>query len=880
MARFCGEKLTEPKLNAALIWKDKCLLGGQSAFGSENIWTSANVDQLNEYFVNNLDEGEGDFFEKLEAQIEPTSNQVKQLAAEMLWVMLLCPSNIKPATKRASIERIWQWSDEPFDPPAELWSDEVLGGIGSSGTSFNTNRWRELVYFIKLTQAALKMPESEKRNMLEKPWEFAHWLEGIPENDSRQLRHMILFLLFPDTFERIFGGTDRKSIVSAFTGEKIRQVSKLSAIDIDRQLDQIRKEQEQQFETDQLDFYVPPLREQWKDVASKQWLLTWNPRDFQWDDIADAILRTQSGESYIQRWPCSNFSLATGDKAWVLRQRENPTGIFAVGNVVSEVYEDQHWDSKKAQSNTKANYVDIELTLVLDVFKDTFITHADLENIKIDNQNWQPDAVTSEIKKRSAGLLERLWNQIVPKQEALQSDARRTQKDPVNMIYYGPPGTGKTYELNTLIHKYVAPASSVSYEQWLAQELQPQRWFDVIFMALHDLGGSAKVSQIEAHQFVQQKAKSIGRTKHIRAQIWATLQTHTVESSNTVNYSKRQTPFVFDKDENSVWSLSGAWRDPCEEQVQLYEAISSGPQDRKAQKRYEFVTFHQAFSYEEFVEGLRPEVDEDSGEVAYKVVPGVFRRLCQLAQNDPNNRYAIFIDEINRGNIAKIFGELITLIEIDKRGEFVNEEGVSRMIAGMSLTLPYSGESFSVPKNIDIYGTMNTADRSIALLDTALRRRFIFKELMPNSSIISGAGGDGYIPDGEGGVINLRALLDAMNKRIQFFLGRDVTLGHAYLSKVKDFDSLRSVLLNQFIPLLQEHFYDDWERIQMILGDVGPGGRPLEPQIISHRTLSASDVFGFEPDGFESIKDYQISSQKEITPDAIRKIYESVTIGE
>lgn len=880
MARFCGENIIGPKVNAALIWKEKCLLAGQSVFGTGNVWASTNIDQLNEYFVNNLDEGDGDFFEKLEAQIEPTSNQVKQLAAEMLWLMLLCPSNIKPATKRAAIERIWQWSFTPFDPPSELWSDEVLDGIGSSGTSFNTNRWRELVYFIKFSQAVLKLPEPERRELLEKPWEFARWLESVPENDSRQLRHMILFLLFPDTFERIFGGSDRKSIVSAFTGWKIRQVSKLSALEIDRQLYEIRKSQEQQFETDQLDFYNPPLKELWKNTGHNFWLFTWNPENWSWGELPNIIKLSKAGGSTTQRWSCSNSNVAIGDKAWLIRLGVPPKGIFATGNVVSEPYEDEHWDSERNSKGDKTQYVDIELTQVVDVFKDSYITDEDLNKINIDNQKWFPQASGIGIKPRSAGLLEKIWRQVNKRSEMSTKVENSVVKEPINLIYYGPPGTGKTYELSALLDRYVSPASSVSLEQWLAQELQPIRWFDVIFMALHDLGGSAKVSQIEEHKFVQQKAKSVGRTKHIRAQIWSTLQTHTVETSNTVNYNKRHTPFVFDKDENSIWSLAGAWRDPCEDQLQLYKALSTGPQDSREQKRYEFVTFHQAFSYEEFVEGLRPEIDEDSGEVVYKVVPGVFRRLCQLAQNDPNNRYAMFIDEINRGNIAKILGELITLIEIDKRGEFVNEKGESCLIGGMSLTLPYSGENFSVPKNIDIYGTMNTADRSIALLDTALRRRFVFKELMPNSSIISGAGGDGYIPDGDGGIINLRALLDTLNKRIQFFLGRDVTLGHAYLNKVKDFDSLKLVLLNQFIPLLQEHFYDDWERIQMIFGDIGPGGRSLDPQIISHRILSATNVFGFEPDGFESVKDYRIATFKEITPDAIRKIYEGVVIDE
>lgn len=289
-----------------------------------------------------------------------------------------------------------------------------------------------------------------------------------------------------------------------------------------------------------------------------------------------------------------------------------------------------------------------------------------------------------------------------------------------------------------------------------------------------------------------------------------------------------------------------------------------------AQTRYEFVTFHQAYSYEDFVEGIRPVQDENSGELVYRVVPGVFRRLCQRAQNDAANRYAIFIDEINRGNIAKIFGELITLIEQDKRATYKPDGSLA---AGLSITLPYSGDVFTVPKNLDIYGTMNTADRSIALLDTALRRRFRFKEMMPDVSVITGSRGDGYIEDGQGGVINLRALLETINKRLRFLLNRDLMLGHAYLSKVRDFASLKDVLLNQFVPLLQEYFYDDWHRIQLVFRDVDVGNQPLKPQIIIHETRSNVEVLGIDHDDFEDMVDYRVARIEDISPDAVRKIY-------
>src|SRR5262249_42525121 len=250
--------------------------------------------------------------------------------------------------------------------------------------------------------------------------------------------------------------------------------------------------------------------------------------------------------------------------------------------------------------------------------------------------------------------------------------------------------------------------------------------------------------------------------------------------------------------------------------------------------RYEFVTFHQSYAYEDFVEGIRPGTDK--GGIKYEVLPGVLRRLSDRARNDPGRRYALFIDEINRGNIAKIFGELITLIEIDKRLRF---DADGNKASGLEVTLPYSGQKFGVPANVDVIATMNTADRSIALLDTALRRRFQFEEMMPRPGTIKGAR-DGFIPDNEGGEINLRKLLEVLNERLSHFLHRDRTLGHAYFTKVQDFPALRRLIAREILPLLQEYFYDDWRQIRFVLAD-----HAVEPeyQIVRQTTTKLDELF-------------------------------------
>ena len=439
-----------------------------------------------------------------------------------------------------------------------------------------------------------------------------------------------------------------------------------------------------------------------------------------------------------------------------------------------------------------------------------------------------------------------------------------------NLILYGPPGTGKTYQLNELTEKYSSSQQTTNRKAWLIQELSEAPWFDVIFGALYDLGKKAKVKEISEHEYVKIKAESIGRVKHVKNTIWAVLQSHAPEDSKTVRFKNRgKTPTVFDKDKNSVWSLIGDWEEECQEQIELAETWKDGPKPESFQRRFEFVTFHQAYSYEDFVEGIRPK-DED-GNMKYEIVPGIFKRICNKAKADPKQQYAIFIDEINRGNIASIFGELITLLETDKRVTY-GEDGSPE--SGMTLTLPYSGEQFGVPINLDVYGTMNTADRSIALLDTALRRRFQFRELMPDVSVIRGSLGDGRIGDGEGGTIDLRATLEAINSRVRFLLSRDMTIGHSYLINVRNFDELKDVLFSRIIPLLQEYFYDDWHRLQLVFRDVGANGEKLEPQIIRHVEVQEEQIIGFDHEDFENSVEYSVAPKNEITPTTIRKIYE------
>ncbi|MBM7116499.1 AAA family ATPase [Archangium primigenium] len=215
--------------------------------------------------------------------------------------------------------------------------------------------------------------------------------------------------------------------------------------------------------------------------------------------------------------------------------------------------------------------------------------------------------------------------------------------------------------------------------------------------------------------------------------------------------------------------------------------------------------FHPSYGYEDFIEGYRPVADGPrEGPPRFALRDGLFKRLCLEARRRPHQRFYLVIDEFNRGDVPRILGELLTVLEPGKRGREV--------------LLPLSGAPFLVPENVYLLGTMNTADRSIALLDAALRRRFAFLELMPEPELLGEAEVEG---------LALGPWLRALNQRILAHVGRDgrnLQVGHAYLLErerpLGDFPRFARVVQEELVPLLEEYCYEDWGALEKLLGDV------------------------------------------------------------
>ena len=446
------------------------------------------------------------------------------------------------------------------------------------------------------------------------------------------------------------------------------------------------------------------------------------------------------------------------------------------------------------------------------------------------------------------------YREFLKTNQANQTLNNNQMEFPLNTILYGPPGTGKTHILkNQYMDMFTTSESSITRQDFLKDIIQNCSWWQVIALAVLELG-KTKVADIFNHEYVQVKAQ-LSNSTTVTPTIWGQLQSHTVEDCEHVKVSRRMPPMIFNKTEKSEWEiLQNEVEEQSPELLELKSKIENFESvPNKRIERYEFLTFHQSYSYEDFIEGIKPELAES--DVSYKIEEGVFQKMCNRARNDSSNNYAIFIDEINRGNISSIFGELITLIEDDKREGKPNE---------IKATLPYSKKHFSVPNNLYIIGTMNTADRSVEALDTALRRRFSFVEMNPEPKKLST---EEFKCTG----IDLEALLNAINARIEKLLDKDYCIGHSYFMTIKNrqspLEEIKTIFQNKILPLLQEYFYGDWGKILLVIGQ-----EFVETKKNTIKFLSTESYEDFEE--YDEKPIYNFTKPSSWTLDSFKSIYE------
>lgn len=249
-------------LSAAEEWGRRCLLQKGSVFGEEQLWTAPNIDEVHRAFVDHPIETNERFMDKLRQQFHGTSPSVVRLLAEIYWVLNLFPSNMGGELKRNQVREIWSWGGSALPPDHLLLDAGILEGVGSGGPGFLAHRWRELRFLMNLVKEWVRLPEAEQKDRFSDPWRFTSWVETIPDEGFRQLRHILPFLLFPDTFERIASPRDIRLILEKVGGMDRIEVKRMTKMAQDRKLLELRQRLEVE-SGGPIDFYEPEFRERW-----------------------------------------------------------------------------------------------------------------------------------------------------------------------------------------------------------------------------------------------------------------------------------------------------------------------------------------------------------------------------------------------------------------------------------------------------------------------------------------------------------------------------------------------------------------------------------------------------------------------------------------
>ena len=758
-------------------WKQDCLIGDGSLFSSAHLWTLDNVEKFKHYFVDNLIYGNDQtFYEKFEIQLADAPAEIKQLSAEMLYMLLLFPSNITARKKAEDVSLIWSWSGQGISEVFPNLEASFAEGVGSTGMAYNNLRWAEFVFFTAWLSKFKSLPKEERQILIADPWVFGNWLDKTEGADKRQLRHIALFLLFPDFFETSSSRNQKNQMLSSFK-EKVGTGSPLIKSD---DSDWIKKDKNILFVRDQLtkeagepiNFYLSPYKELWLTVAE--------------EDLAGVDMR-ELLSTILEKYPSARATTSFGGQHEIRslfeKLKDAVSSLTYVKNnpnlLVKYSYGKGNWaetpwlailDKRETTTTQKGTYV------VILFRSDGDGCHLKLGQgvTEIRELFGSGAAANAELQRRAdhvRAMFPDMMNTAFD-QAAEQSNERRATLT-------------ELYEASTIYSKYYKKSSMPTNEE-IASDIKTLVDCYELYVdeGMGDMTAPTNVSDlviVESYTY-DDALKDLFMSK---AELEAVIET-----------AKRKKNII----------IQGP---PGVGKTFVSKRLAYLLMGKKDPSKTEFVQFHQSYSYEDFVQGWRP---NSSG--GFDLKNGSFYDFCEKARKDPNSTYVFIIDEINRGNLSKIFGELLMLIEGDKRG------------SDNAIKLTYSEsdkDRFSVPQNVFLVGLMNTADRSLALVDYALRRRFAFFNLSPQfesdkfQSAITESGGSLDL------VKKIRNRIGALNQVItneRRDLGPGFQIGHSHFCPTEPITSdsqwYANVINTEIKPLIEEYWFDSPEKVDTL----------------------------------------------------------------
>ena len=751
-------------------WMQACLIGDGSLFSKSQLWTLANVNQFKNYFVDNLIYGgEQSFYEKFEIQLANAPAEVKQLSAEMLYILLLFPSNITARKKAEDIRLIWGWSGQSLDEVFPGLEESFAEGVGSTGMAYSNLRWAELVFFTTWLSAFKALTASERERLLSNPWLFGNWLDKTEGADKRQLRHIVLFLLFPDYFETTSSRNQKNPMLTSFQS-KVGAGSPLIAKD---DSDWIKKDKNILFVRDQLteeagepiNFYLSPYKELWltvPEVDMRELLI----------DILEKYPSARTSTSFGGQHEIRSLFEKLKDSVSSLGYIKNNSNLLVKYSYGKGNWAETPWlailDKRETTTTQKGTYV------VILFRSDGDGCHLKLGQgvTEITKDFGSGAAATEELQRRAdqvRGMFPEMMNTAFDQAVDKNIEKRASL-------------TG-LYEASTIYSKYYKRDSMPSNEE---------------------IAGDIKTLVDCYEQYVDEEMGEMTNTKNATEQVLVEAYSYEDALKNLfMNKAELEAVIETAKRKKNI-ILQGP---PGVGKTFVSKRLAYLLMGKKDPSKTEFVQFHQSYSYEDFVQGWRP---NSSG--GFDLKNGSFYDFCERAHKDPGNTYVFIIDEINRGNLSKIFGELLMLIEGDKRG------------GDNEIKLTYSDRGrFSVPQNVFLIGLMNTADRSLALVDYALRRRFAFFTLSPQfesdkfQSAITENGGSLDL------VKKIRNRIGALNQVItneRRDLGPGFQIGHSYFCPTGPITSddawYTNVINTEIKPLIEEYWFDSPEKVDTL----------------------------------------------------------------
>ncbi|WP_256679627.1 AAA family ATPase [Pseudomonas sp. PB120] len=814
MSRYCGGKDVAPIFAAAEHWRETALLRDGSVFSERKLWTLDGMESLETHFINNPDEGQGTYWRKLHDQLQATPPEVRQLAAEMNWLMLLCPSNIKADSKRKAIRETWEWSSEQLPETAIEWlGDSTLSGIGSAGAGYNNYRWRELRFGINFCLAFKRLSLEDRAELLSDGWRFSEWLQSIEESESRQLRHMLVYMLFPDNFERIFSGGERESVVLAFGGVSKKETASMSSLSIDKALLRIREELEQEYDTRDLDFYHHPLVDRWSQPNFEA-----VTKDVKIEHVLDALAEIDRG-NIPERSNSTAYDL-------LYKARRYPPKLvlsLAVKNASGKIYDRDDFSGGESSLAFRLlrqlGFEIVEKNFVRDMVE-KFLSQAQ-EGTSLTTADYpkQYRELGTKVSFGQGALTHVPWVSFLGPNQKTSNGIYPAllffKQSGVLILAYGisttekPNKHWKDLESAKTINEYFLDRFGRPVEKY-GQSLVAMSFnvkdgidFNSLAEALDEMIDRYRTLFIESGEERLDSRYSVDAAQYSFQDALAELFIPESVFRNMVGRLRRKKNLI----------LQGP---PGVGKTFVAKRLAYALMGTKAPHRIGMVQFHQAYSYEDFIQGYRP-----SG-TGFHRKDGVFHGFCTRAKGDPENDYVFIIDEINRANLSKVLGEVMMLMEGDKRGP------------EWAVPLTYSespDETFFVPSNVYLVGLMNTADRSLSMVDYALRRRFAFMDISPGFETLQFKEFLRKRGVMEGTIDRLARDICTLNEDIRLDkanLGEGFCIGHSYFcpdasqSGPLEIDWYQEVIHSEIIPLLREYWFDDPSKLddwaQRLLG--------------------------------------------------------------